>query len=95
MRRQQCVELIRSVGWVGVIPRSACYMCPNMRNAEWIDMKTNFPEDFEAACAVEAKVRVKDPHFYCHESCVPLAQVDFYSQQTMFTDHGCTTGCFT
>lgn len=28
-------------------------------------------------------------------SCVPLAEVDFTSQFTMFAERGCTTGCFT
>jgi hypothetical protein len=95
MSRQQCVELIRSTGWTGPIPHSACYMCPNMSDAEWIDLKTNWPEDFAAACAVEAQVRLIDPHFYCHPSCVPLGLVDFTAQGTMFADRGCTAGCFT
>lgn len=95
MRRYQCVELIRSVGWLGPIPHSACYMCPNMGDAEWIDLKLNWPLDFAAACAVEAEVRAVDQHFYCHPSCVPLAEVDFFAQTTMFADHGCTAGCFT
>lgn len=95
LRRHQCVELIRSVGWSGNIPHSACYMCPNMGDVEWIDLKMNWPEDFAAACAVEAEVRAVDPHWFCHPSCVPLSEVDFYAQTTMFADRGCTTGCFT
>ena len=95
MFRYQCVELIRSTGWLGPIPHSACYMCPNMGNAEWIEMKLNWPEDFAAACAVEAEVRLVDPHWFCHPSCVPLAEVDFFEQATMFADRGCVTGCFT
>jgi hypothetical protein len=95
MARYQCVELIRSVGWTGAIPHSACYMCPNMADSEWIDMKLNWPEDFAAACAVEAEVRAVDPHWFCHPSCVPLAEVNFFAQTTMFADRGCTSGCFT
>jgi hypothetical protein len=94
MSRSQCVELIRS-HWDGHIPHSACYMCPNMGNAEWIDMKLNWPGDFAAACAVEAEVRAVDPHWFCHPSCVPLAEVDFFAQTTMFPERGCTSGCFT
>jgi hypothetical protein len=66
-----------------------------MSDAEWIDLKMNWPEDFAAACAVEAEIRAIDPHFYCHQSCVPLAEVDFFAQATMFAEHGCTSGCFT
>lgn len=95
MRRHECVSLIRSTGWMGHIPHSACYMCPNMGESEWIDLKMNWPEDFAAACAVEAEVRAVDPHFFCHRSCVPLAEVDFFAQTTMFAERGCTEGCFT
>jgi hypothetical protein len=95
MRRSQCVERIRSEGWAGVIPHSACWMCPNASDEEWLDMWINYPDDFYRACDLEAEMRLKDPHFYLHPSCVPLAQVDFTAQQSMFADRGCTTGCFT
>lgn len=95
MTRARCVELIRAEGWTGQIPHSACYMCPNLSNAEWIDMHLNWPDDFEAACVLEDEARLTDPHFYLHEQCVPLRQVDFFAQQTMFSERGCTTGCYT
>ena len=28
-------------------------------------------------------------------SCVPLAEVDFFAQTTMFAERGCVGGCFT
>jgi len=95
LQRHQCVEIIRGEGWTGHIPHSACYMCPNMGNAEWIDMKLNWPEDFKLACQVEVECREKDPHFWLHSSCVPLAEVDFFVQETMFSERGCVGGCFT
>ena len=95
MRRDQCVELIRSTGWTAEIPHSACFMCPNQSDAEWIDMKLNYPDDFSKACAIEAEVQLKDQHFYLHPSCIPLGTVDFFAQSTMFADRGCTNGCFT
>lgn len=95
MTRDMCVSLIREQGWVGQIPHSACYMCPNHSDAEWIDMKINWPEDFLAACELEAETRLKDRNFYLHPSCVPLAEVDFFSQTTMFAERGCYQGCFT
>lgn len=95
MTRQRCVELIRSQGWTGEIPHSACWMCPNQSDVEWLDMKLNQPQDFAAACTMEAEARLEDPHFYLHASMRPLAEVDFTSQVTMFPDRGCTTGCFT
>jgi hypothetical protein len=95
MLRNQCVALIRSTGWIGPIPHSACKMCPNMRDDEWIDLKVNFPGDFAEACQLKADLRAIDPLFYLHPSCVPLAEVDFMAQSTMFPDRGCATGCFT
>lgn len=95
LHRYQCVELIRAEGWTEPIPHSACYMCPNLSDAEWIDMQTNQPGDFGKACDLETETRLKDPHFFLHPSCVPLAEVDFYAQTTMFAERGCTTGCFT
>lgn len=95
MRREECVQLIRDQGWTGHIPHSACYMCPNLSDAEWIDMKMNWPADFRAACDLEAEMYIKDPHFFLHPSCVPLGEVDFFAQTTMFAERGCTGGCFT
>ncbi len=95
MRRHQCVELIRASGWDGPIPHSACKMCPNMRDVEWLEMRRDWPSDFADAVEIEREIRLKDPHFYLHQACVPLDQVDFAAQHTMFADRGCTTGCFT
>lgn len=95
LRRVQCVELIRSVGWEGNIPHSACYMCPNMGDAEWVDMKRNWPEDFAKACLIENEIHLRDPHFFIHPSCVPLGEVDFFAQRSMLPQFGCGSGCFT
>lgn len=95
MWRSGCVDLIRADGWTGNIPHSSCWLCPNHADSEWREMKENQPADFAMACAEEAKIREKDQHFYLHQSCVPLAEVDFEAQQTMFPERGCTEGCFT
>jgi hypothetical protein len=95
MYRQQCVELIRDQGWTGHIPHSACYMCPNLSDAEWIDMKIHWPTDFKMACDLESTTQLRDPHFFLHPSCRPLKDVDFMAQTTMFAERGCTGGCFT
>lgn len=94
-RRYQCVDTIRAKGWTGPIPHSACWTCPNLSDPEWIDMKLHWPEDFERACQLEERLREHDPHFYLHPACVPLREVDFFAQQTMFAERGCTGGCFT
>lgn len=93
--RPQCVSIIRSEGWDRHIPHSACWMCPNLSDPEWLDMSINQPDDFFLACELETETRKKDPHFFLHPSCVPLAKVDFFAQTTMFSERGCTSGCFT
>ena len=93
--RSKCIERIRADGWTGEIPHSACWMCPNMSDGEWLDMSINWSGDFAAACALEIDIQAVDPHFWLHPSCKPLASVDFTAQTTMFSDRGCTTGCFT
>ena len=94
MKRYEAIRLVESMGW-GTPPRSACYMCPNLADAEWVEMKRDWPEDFEKACQIESELRQDDPHFWLHPSCTPLASVDFDAQLTMFADRGCTGGCFT
>jgi hypothetical protein len=95
MSRLDCVQLIRSTGWEGVIPHSACYMCPNLADDEWLEMKRDWPDDFARAVVIERQMREDDPHFWLHPACVPLDEVDFSAQHSMFEDRGCTGGCFT
>jgi hypothetical protein len=95
MWRSGCVELIRSDGWTGKIPHSSCRLCPNHSNSQLREMKLERPEEFALVCIEEAEILEKDHHFFLHESCVPLAEVDFEAQTTMFPERGCTEGCFT
>ena len=99
MTRANCVDLIRSEGWTEEIPHSACKMCPNMQDDEWLDMKVNWPSDFDEAVQMEREIQLVDPHFWMHPLCRPLDTIDFAvvptAQGSMFADRGCTTGCFT
>ena len=93
-RRSDCVAEVRSLDWPDP-PRSACYMCANQSDAEWLLMKTQYPLDFALAVQFDYAMREKDPHFFLHESCVPLDQVDFTSQRSLFEDRSCASGfCF-
>lgn len=94
-RRSDCIAEVARIGWPEA-PRSACWMCPNMGDHEWREMKRDYPEDFAKACALEAAMRLKDPHAWLHGSCVPLAQVDFTRPLGLFDDASCSSGlCFT
>jgi hypothetical protein len=43
-------------------------MCPNKSNREWAEMQANRPQDFNAACELEEKLRLKDANFFFHQS---------------------------
>jgi hypothetical protein len=86
MSRLDCVKSILEAGWTGPIPHSACYMCANQSDDEWAEMRRDWPQDFEMACALEAEMQITDPHFWLHPSCRPLATVDFSAQSTFFAD---------
>jgi hypothetical protein len=95
MNRTNCKALVREV--FGVEPvRSACWMCPHMRDDEWAEMRDNDPEDFAKACALGAEIHERDPHAYLHRSAQPLVQI---ADQIGATDQmellGCDSGmCF-
>jgi hypothetical protein len=94
LRRRGCLALLEALGWPRP-PRSACWMCPNAGDEEWLDMKQNWPADFAAAVQLEREMRAVDPYFYLHMSCVPLDQVAF-ADGSVGEDAGCNTAfCFT
>jgi hypothetical protein len=74
-------------------------MCPNQSDDEWREMRRDYPGDFAQAIALEREVRARDPHFFCHPSCVPLDEVDFDKPRPegLFgAVGGCDSGyCFT
>lgn len=95
MSRRDCMTLIAEMGWPEA-PRSSCWMCPNMRDAEWREMKADYPEDFARAVALESELRATDPHVWLHESAKPLDEVDFTNYQSTLFAKGCDSGhCFT
>jgi hypothetical protein len=71
-----CGEITQRAG-LPPAPRSACWMCPNMGNAEWREIRDNRPSEFEAACVIDEEVREEDRAnggggMWLHESRVPL-----------------------
>lgn len=76
MNRQECVDLVKSVGWPEP-PRSSCWMCPNHHDKDWQHLKENSPEEFAAAVRLEKELQQKDPFIWLHVDGIPLDQVDF------------------
>lgn len=74
--RDNCPQIVAEMGWPKP-PRSACWMCPNMRDAEWSEMKENDPEDFALAVQFDHDIRKDDPGLFLHDAYIPLDQVNF------------------
>ena len=92
--RAMCAALVESFGWPSP-PKSACWMCPNRADPNWLDMKRTDPADFARAVAFEREIRLVDPHVWLHDSGKPLDEADFdASQLDMFrgcSDEACMT----
>jgi hypothetical protein len=99
LSRAQAIKVVERFGWP-TPPRSACWMCPNQSDAEWRDLKENWPKEFQQAVELENELRKRDANIFLHESRTPLSEVDFYAQQNfddeMFNNKPCSSGmCFT
>jgi len=88
MRRHDCLEWMRQNGYPEP-PRSACYYCPFHSDAEWRRLRDEDPDYFERAIQFDKDIRVKykahDPtmlmEVYLHNSCKPLGEIDFDSDE--------------
>lgn len=90
--REESIQGVMAHGWDRP-PRSACWMCPNKTDFEWVDMKENQPGDFGKALLLEWDMQEEDPNAYLHKSCVPLSEVKFTKEDS--TERGCGSGgCF-
>jgi len=81
MNRRACVAFCEARGLEP--PKSACRMCTFHDDATWYRLKSNAPDDFEAACEVDDALRSGFSTLrgtpYLHRSCQPLRDVDFAS----------------
>jgi hypothetical protein len=88
MRRHDCLEWMRQNGYPEP-PRSACYYCPFHSDAEWRRLRDEDPDYFERAIQFDKDIRAKykahDPtmlmEVYLHNSCKPLGEIDFDSDE--------------
>jgi hypothetical protein len=66
-------------------PRSACYYCPFHSDDEWRRLRNDDPSFFKQAVSFDKQIREKFKKYdksmkmevYLHNSCKPLDQVDF------------------
>jgi hypothetical protein len=97
MNREACHQLANDV--LGVAPPrggSCCWMCPNMGDRQWQEMRESDPEDFAKACAFDESIRERDPHAFVHRSGQPLIQIaSEIANPGQMTLDGCDSGyCF-
>ena len=93
MRRRDCLALLARLGWP-TPPRSACWMCPNAGDREWVELRDNHPEDWSRAVDLEREIRLKQPGATLHHSGRVLTEVDFGDAQLDFAS-GCAGMCWT
>lgn len=92
-------SIIRAAGWPDPTS-SACWMCANLDNIEWRDIRDNDPADFEAACVLDEEIRDEDifkggSGVWLHHSRVPLRNADLDERDRKDIARQCGLGaCF-
>lgn len=88
--RDQCPPLIARMGWPPA-PRSACWMCPNQSDREWIETLSG--PDRADLVAFDRAIRAIDPNLWLTKEAAPIEQAKFDSGQGDLL--GCESGeCF-
>jgi len=88
MKRHDCMNWMRDNGFPEP-PRSACVYCPFHSDTEWKRLRDHEPFEFSRAIKFDAEIRKqfkeKDQtmkmEIYLHNSCKPLNEVDFDSDE--------------
>lgn len=99
LTRADIKHLVRNAGWPDPIT-SSCYICPNMTNAQWREVRDNRPDEFEKACVLDEDTREQNMLDYgapCwfHKSHVPLRDADLEAPDRDDVGRQCGLGmCF-
>lgn len=86
-----CEMAVELMGWPPA-PRSCCWMCPNMANAEWRQVRDEMPDQWAMACDLDDELRLTDPNAFCHASLVPLRLADIEAMDRVESCGGCSSG---
>jgi hypothetical protein len=93
MIRHESIALVERMGWPKP-PRSRCWMCPNQSDYEWAEVKTDWPDKFAEAIALDESIRQRDPHAFIHSSVKPLRDANLDKPDDLFSG-SCPSGeCF-
>lgn len=96
LTKWDCIQVIESEG-LPIPPTSACWMCPNMDNSEWRQVRDDSPDDFEQACQIDEQVREWDIEtgnsgVWIHHSRVPLREADLEADDRKDPTRQCGLG---
>ncbi|MCP4990806.1 MAG: hypothetical protein GY928_33635 [Colwellia sp.] len=96
LRSHECITIVERFG-LPQPPHSSCWMCPNIGNKEWLDIKTKTPDDFEKAVKLDCQTRKNDKKggVFLHPDLKPLDQVDFKAKGDERIQRECSGFCFT
>lgn len=88
--------IIRAAGWPDPTS-SACWMCANLDNAEWRNIRENDPADFESACVLDEEIRENDifnggSGVWLHHSRKPLRDADLDAEDRKGPARQCGLG---
>jgi hypothetical protein len=93
--RDRCYTIVQRMGWPEP-PKSSCWMCPHMRDAQWRQMRDQYPADFDKAVALERDIQSRDPHAWLTKHARPLETLTFGDDQPELFPVGCGEGvCWT
>ena len=81
LSKADCLQVLEDAG-MPVPPPSSCWMCPNMRDAEWLQIQREYPADFQRAIDLDVELRTEDidrggSGVWLHHSRQPLGDVIF------------------
>lgn len=76
LSRRDCKRLIKAAGWPMPL-RSSCVMCPQHSDNQWLDLRDDYPDDFQRAIDIEKEIHVVNPNIFLHRSLKPLERADF------------------
>jgi hypothetical protein len=97
LSRLDCVRYLEELD-LPVPKKSACVFCPYHSDAQWKDLKQNYPAEWERAVAYDKHIRnstkagERRPAFI-HRSCRPLDEVDLNENQRELFGNECEGMC--
>jgi len=76
LARRDCKRLIAKAGWPAAM-RSSCVMCPQKTDNQWLDLRDDYPDDFQRAIDIEKEMHKTHPNVFIHRSLKQLRDADF------------------